>query len=113
MSESIGTTEGEERTQTEGNGRVCIVDGIANEHTVVVGFEDDLLLEYHTTHTIDGGRHPVELERADVLMTVRVHSTTIIEVKSEVELGTMLNDRRVERGEQDMVFIINRWDRNY
>ena len=92
---------------------MSFIDGVAYEYTFVVGFEDHLLLENHTTHAIDGGRHLVELERADVLMTVRVHSTTIIEVKSEVELGTMLNDRRVERGQQDMVFTINRWNRNY
>ena len=89
-------TESQERTETQGGGRMGILQSITDQDAVLIMLEDDLLLQDDTSYTISGGRHLGGIKLTDVLVSVRTEIVALILVESEVELSTMLDDRTVE-----------------
>jgi hypothetical protein len=85
---------------------VCILQRIADEDTVLIGLEDGLSFQHYATYAINRGGHYVTRKLTDVLVTLRAVVVALILVETEVELSTVLNDRTVERREQNVVLIV-------
>ncbi len=69
---------------------------VAQQHTVLLMLEYYLLTQYHTSHTIGGGRYLLTVELADILMPVRTEVVALILMQPEVELCAVLNHRFIE-----------------
>ena len=90
-----------------------IFQSVANQQTVFVILEEELLFQNDTAHTIDGGRHLVAVELANVLVTFRAVVVALILVESQIEFCTMLDNCTIQRTQQHMIVIVqfgNRYD---
>ncbi len=106
MRKLANRTEGQERTETQGCGRVSIHQGITDQNTVLIMVEDHFLFQHDTTHAIRCRWHETGIKLSDVLVSVRTEVVALILVKSQVELSSMLDNRTVERRQEDMIVII-------
>ena len=71
-------TEGQERTEAQGGGRMGLDQGIADKDAVLVVLEDHLFLQHDTSDTIGRRRHDGGIEFADVFMAVRTEDVALI-----------------------------------
>jgi hypothetical protein len=107
------TAECQERTEAQRGSRMAVKKGITNQEAVFVCLEDYLLLQYHSSHTIDGSWNLVTVKLANVLVTLRAVVVALILVESQIELSTMLNNCNIERTKQYMVLVIQFWNGNH
>ena len=83
-----------------------IFQRVANKDAVLISLEDGLSLQQYATDSVDGGGYYVTGKLADVLVTLGAVVVTLILVESEVELGTVLNHRTVERRQEHVVLVV-------
>ena len=88
--------ERKERTQTKRGLGVSIEQRVANHQLWTLVNPQQLLLQYHSTHTIGNRRAGGVLEVCDVLVTARLVDS-VKTVQCEVERLVVLNDGLVER----------------
>ena len=96
MGELTYGTECQERTETQGSGRMSLFQGVANQDAILVGLKDSLALQNNASHTIDGSRNKAGIEFADVLMSFRTKVVALIFVEAQVEFCSVLHHRTVE-----------------
>ena len=114
MCELAHASEGQERAEAQRRGRVGIFEGVADEDTILVVLEKELLLQNHAAHAVDGSWNLVTVKLANVLVTLRTVVVALILMQTQVELGAMLNDGAVERRQQHVVLVVefrNRYDK--
>ena len=70
----------------------CVTD----QDAVLKMLKDPLLLQNHTTYTINGCRQFFPFTRTNVFVSIRTEHITRILVKSQIELCTMLDDGLVK-----------------
>jgi len=104
------TTESEERTETQGSSRMGVNQCVTNQNSVFMMNEQGFFLQDYTTYTIQGCRHIFTFIFTNVLVASGGVVISLILVKAQIELGTMLNHRCVQRRKQHVVFIIQFWD---
>ena len=90
-----------------------IFERVANEDAVLVMLEHHFFLEHDASYPVDGCRHLVAIELADVLVPLGAVVVALILVEAEVEFSSMLYDCHVERRQQHMVLVIQFWDGNH
>ena len=113
MCELAHGAECQERAEAKRCRRVGIDQRVADEDAVLVVLEEELLLQNHATHAVDGSWNLVTVKLTNVLVTLRTVVVALILVQAQIELCTMLNDGAVERREQYMVLVVefrNRYD---
>ena len=98
--------EGQERAEAKRRSRVGILQRVADEDAVLVGLENRLALQNHTTHAVRRRRNKARVELTDVLVSFRTEVVALILVEAKVELRTMLDDRAVERRQQHVVLVV-------
>ena len=69
-----------------------IHQGVADEDTVLIMLEDDLLLQDDTSHAISCRWHLAGIKLTNVLVSVRTEIVALILMQTQVEFGSMLND---------------------
>ena len=85
---------------------MCIHQGVADEHAVVIVLEYHLLAQLHASHAVERRRHLLAVELSDVFVSVGAECVSFVFVESQLELHAMLYDRRVEGTEEHMVVIV-------
>ena len=83
-----------------------LYQGISDHDPVVLPRENDFFRKYHTSHPVNRARHRFHRIFTNVFVTVRAETPALVLVQSQIEFGTVLNHRLVERREQDMIIVI-------
>ena len=106
-------SESQEGLEAQCRSRVGVVECVADKDAVLVMLEHHFLSENDAANAVDGGRHLVAVELADVLVPLGAVVVALILVEAEVEFSSMLYDCHVERRQQHMVLVIQFWDGNH
>ena len=78
---------------------------ISDQDAILIMLEDHLLLQDHAAHTVGGRRYLAGIKLSNVLVSVRTEIVALILVESQVEFRPVLDDRTVERRQQNMVVV--------
>ena len=97
VGQRLDRAECQERTEAQRSGRVGIVQSVANEDAILIGLEDGLFPQHHAAHAIRCRRHEAAIKLTDVLVSLRTEVVALILVETQVEFGSVLDDRAVER----------------
>ena len=92
--------------QTQGRLGMSVEQRVADENAVLEVLEHQFLLQDDATDAIDGSGHLLAVVLADVLVSTRTVVVALILVQAEVEFSAMLDDRAVERRQQNVVLIV-------
>ena len=76
---------------------MSIYQCVTDQDTILVMVEDHLFLQNNATHAIRCRWHETGIKLFDVLVSVWTECVALILVKSQVEFGSMLDDRTIER----------------
>ena len=99
--------ECEERTESQCGRRVCVHQCVSYEYAVFVVLEKCLFLQNNASHPVPCGGHFVALVFSNVLVTSGGEVVSLIFVKPQVELCTMLYYCCIERREQYVILVVN------
>ena len=80
---------------------------------VDVALEDNFLLQEHAAHAVSPGGNLFPLEADDVLVSLGTIVFSLVLVKAQIEFRAMLDDGLVERGEENVVFVVQLGYGNY
>ena len=106
MGEFAHASEGQPGLQTQRRLAVGVEQGVAYKDAVLEVLEHQLTLQDDAADAIDGRGHLLAVVLADVLVAARTEVVALILVEAEIEFGAVLDDSAVERGEKNVVLIV-------
>ncbi len=109
----ICVAECQEGAETQSRRRVGFQKCILDEDTVFMRDEYLLLVEHHATYAKSHRRDFLTVELAYIFMAVRAEHVALILMKPEIERGSMLYYRLIERREQYVGLVIHLRDGNH